>query len=116
MRAIGNIILSTANFDGDAALLVDGVAVPVRVRRSARARAYRLSLDAARGELRLSLPARVPLKKALAWAQGHEDWVRAQMAQSSRKRKSTTSSACAEHRRVTAVRRARHPTGGSICW
>lgn len=81
MRAIGNIILSTANFDGDAALLVDGVAVPVRVRRSARARAYRLSLDAARGELRLSLPARVPLKKALAWAQGHEDWVRAQMAQ-----------------------------------
>ena len=58
MRAIGNIILSTANFDGDAALLVDGVAVPVRVRRSARARAYRLSLDAARGELRLSLPAR----------------------------------------------------------
>ena len=57
MRAIGNIILSTANFDGDAALLVDGVAVPVRVRRSARARAYRLSLDAARGELRLSLPA-----------------------------------------------------------
>ncbi|MEA3543336.1 MAG: SprT family zinc-dependent metalloprotease [Pseudomonadota bacterium] len=73
--------MSTANFDGDAALLVDGVTVPVRVRRSARARAYRLSLDAARGELRLSLPARVPLKKALAWAQGHEDWVRAQMAQ-----------------------------------
>ncbi|MEW6628773.1 MAG: YgjP-like metallopeptidase domain-containing protein, partial [Pseudomonadota bacterium] len=73
--------MSTANFDGDAALLVDGVAVPVRVRRSARARAYRLSLDAARGELRLSLPARATLKKALAWAQGHEDWVRAKMEQ-----------------------------------
>ena len=47
MRAIGNIILSTANFDGDAALLVDGVAVPVRVRRSARARAEATASGAA---------------------------------------------------------------------
>jgi len=79
MRAIGNIILSTGKSD-EAAILIDGVAVPVRVRRSARARAYKLSLDAARGELRLSLPARASLKRALGWAQGHEGWVRAQMA------------------------------------
>lgn len=64
----------------DAVLVVDGVAVPVRVRRSARAKAYRLSLDHARGELRLSLPMRANLKRALGWAQEHEGWVRSQMA------------------------------------
>ncbi len=78
MRAIGNIILSTES--SDAAILIDGVAMPVRVRRSARARAYKLTIDWLRGELRLSLPARANLKRALGWAQGHEDWVRAQMA------------------------------------
>ena len=78
MPAIGNIILSTES--SDAAILIDGVAMPVRVRRSARARAYKLTIDGLRGELRLSLPARANLKRALGWAQGHEDWVRAQMA------------------------------------
>ena len=78
MRAIGNIILSTES--SDAAILIDGVAMPVRVRRSARARAFKLTIDGLRGELRLSLPARANLKRALGWAQGHEDWVRAQMA------------------------------------
>ena len=72
--------MSTASFEGDAAILVDGLAVPVRVRRSARARAYRLTIDGARGGLRLSLPARANLKKALAWAQDHEAWVRDQLA------------------------------------
>ncbi|ANI77875.1 MULTISPECIES: M48 family metallopeptidase [Sphingobium] len=78
MRAIGKIILSIENSEG--AILVDGVAVPVRVRRSARAKAYRLSLDRARGELRLSLPTKANLHRALGWAQGHEGWVRTQMA------------------------------------
>lgn len=78
MRATGNIILSIET--SEAAILVDGVAMPVRVRRSARARAFRLTIDSARGELRLSLPARANLKKALGWAQDHEGWVRAQMA------------------------------------
>lgn len=72
--------MSTASFEGDAAILVDGAAVPVRVRRSARARAYRLTLDSMQGGLRLSLPARANLKKALAWAQDHEAWVRDQLA------------------------------------
>ena len=80
MQATGNIILSTASFEGDAAILIDGAPVPVRIRRSARARAYRLTLDSARGGLRLSLPARANLTKALAWAQDHEAWVRAQLA------------------------------------
>lgn len=79
MQATGKIILSTGNSD-EASLLIDGVPVPVRVRRSARARAYKLSLDGVRGELRLSLPMRASLKRALGWAQGHEGWVRTQMA------------------------------------
>ncbi len=78
MPAIGNIILSTES--SEAEILIDGVAMPVRVRRSERARAYKLTIDGVRGELRLSLPARANLKRALGWAQGHEDWVRAQMA------------------------------------
>lgn len=61
-------------------LTIDGAAMPVRVRRSARARSYRLSVDHARGELRLSLPTRASLAKALAWAGQHEAWVREQMA------------------------------------
>lgn len=70
--------MSTGN--SDSAILIDGVAVPVRVRRSPRAKAYRLSLDHARGELRLSLPTKANLHRALGWAQGHEGWVRTQMA------------------------------------
>ena len=70
--------MSTGN--SEAAILIDGVPMPVLVRRSARARAYRLTIDSARGALRLSLPVRANLKKALGWAQDHEGWVRAQMA------------------------------------
>jgi predicted metal-dependent hydrolase len=61
-------------------VLVDGAAVPVRVRRIARARGYRLTLDHARGELRLSMPPRAGLRQALAWAQGQEGWIRGQIA------------------------------------
>ncbi|MCP1470122.1 hypothetical protein J3E64_001809 [Sphingobium sp. OAS761] len=71
--------MSTGNCD--AAILIDGVAMPVLVRRSPRAKTYRLSFDGTRGELRLSLPARANLRKALGWAQGHEGWVRAQLAE-----------------------------------
>lgn len=78
MRATGKTILSIAKSDG--AILVDGVTVPVRVRRSAKAKTYRLSLDRALGELRLSLPLRADVKRALGWAQGHEGWVRTQLA------------------------------------
>lgn len=64
----------------ESAIIVDGARVAVRIRRSARARNYRLTLDATRGELRLSMPARASIRKALGWAQGHEAWVREQMA------------------------------------
>jgi predicted metal-dependent hydrolase len=62
------------------AILVDGVAVPVRVRRSPLAKSYRLTIDSARGEVRLSMPTRASLKRALGWAQDHGPWVRDQMA------------------------------------
>ncbi len=54
--------------------------MPVRVRRSPLAKRYRLTIDAARGEVRLSLPARANLKRALGWAQDHGAWVATQMA------------------------------------
>lgn len=80
MPAIGKITLSTASSDArPSSILVDGVAMPVRVRRSARARAYRLTMDGPRGELRLSLPMCASLDRALGWAQAHEPWVRKQL-------------------------------------
>ncbi|MET0248529.1 MAG: SprT family zinc-dependent metalloprotease [Sphingobium sp.] len=72
--------MSTASSDApSSSIMVDGVAMPVRVRRSARAKAYRLTLDGPRGELRLSLPVRASLDRALGWAQQHEPWVRTQL-------------------------------------
>ncbi len=63
----------------DALIVVDGRSLPVDVRRSARSRRYRLTLDPAGSRLRLSLPARASLRPALAWAQQQEAWVRAQL-------------------------------------
>lgn len=78
MRAIWKTILSTGT--SDPAILVDGIAVPVRIHRSPRARTYRLSIDSARGELRLSLPVGASVNRALGWAQDHAPWIREQMA------------------------------------
>lgn len=79
MQAIWKTILSIGTSETPS-ILVDGVAIPVRVRRSARARSYRLTLDSKGGELRLSLPTRANLKRALGWAQDHAEWVQQQMA------------------------------------
>lgn len=70
-----------SNATSEAEILVGGVAVPVRIRRVARARTYRLTLDPAHGGLRLSIPPRASLRKALGWAQGHEAWVRERLAE-----------------------------------
>ncbi len=69
--------MSIAN--SDAQLIVGGAAIPVRILRPARSRGYRLSM-AATGELRLSLPPRGNLKKALAWAQEQEEWLARRIA------------------------------------
>lgn len=64
----------------EAALLIDGAAVPVVVRRYINARGYRLRYDAIHRRLLLSMPARGGQKAALAWAREQESWVRTQMA------------------------------------
>jgi predicted metal-dependent hydrolase len=56
------------------------VSSEVEVVRNARARRARLSVDSATGRVRLVLPTRAPLKKALAWAEGKADWIAEQRA------------------------------------
>jgi len=52
---------------------------PVRLVHHARARRYRLVLDAARAELRLTLPRRGNSAKALRWASEQQDWLAEQV-------------------------------------
>jgi len=47
--------------------------------RNARSRRMRLSVDAASGRVRLTLPPRASLKRAMAWAEEHEGWIEAQL-------------------------------------
>ena len=54
--------------------------IEIEVVRNARARSMRLSLDRTTGRARLVLPPRVPLKRALAWAEGKRAWLEAQRA------------------------------------
>lgn len=53
---------------------------PFQVVRNARARRTRLVFDPASGRARLVLPARAPLKPALAWARDKADWIAGQRA------------------------------------
>ena len=46
--------------------------------RNARARRMRLSVDAASGRVRLTLPTRASLNRAMAWAEEHRGWIDAQ--------------------------------------
>lgn len=55
---------------------------PVRLVPHARSRRYRLIFDAARGELRLTMPRRGSTAKALKWASEQQDWIAGQTAQS----------------------------------
>lgn len=58
---------------------IGGDAWPVRLVHHARARRYRLVFDAARAELRLTLPRRGSSAKALAWASEQQDWLAEQV-------------------------------------
>ncbi|WP_260581563.1 M48 family metallopeptidase [Sphingopyxis sp. PET50] len=60
-------------------ILVDGEAWPVRLVHHARSRRYRLVFDAARAELRLTLPQRGSAAKALRWASEQQDWLTEQV-------------------------------------
>ena len=60
-------------------IVVDGASWPVRLVHHARSRRYRLIFDAARGELRLTLPRRGSAAKALRWASEQQDWLATQV-------------------------------------
>ncbi len=48
---------------------------------SPTARAIRLRVDRRTGEVVLTVPRRVSRRKALAWADGHRDWIEARLAE-----------------------------------
>jgi hypothetical protein len=52
----------------------------VDVVRNARARTMRLSVDPRDGRVRLTLPPRAPLRKALAWVEEKREWIATQRA------------------------------------
>lgn len=62
-------------------LRIAGSDWPVLLIRHAAARSYRLRLDAARGEIRLTLPARASAARALRWAAEQQDWLAARAAE-----------------------------------
>jgi predicted metal-dependent hydrolase len=76
MRASSNIIWSSVNsearFAGGAAL---------KINPSARAKVMRLTVDPRTGEVLLTVPKRVSLRKALAWADTQRAWVEKALAE-----------------------------------
>lgn len=67
------------NGGSDDQLTVGGVAYPLKVRRHARSRAFRLSVDPGKGEIRLGLPTGASLRKAIQWACQQTDWLERQL-------------------------------------
>src|SRR3546814_19994688 len=70
MPAMSNTRWSMGSFDA--------VTQAIRIVRHAHARRARLSIDPTRGEARLTVPARGPVKAALRWAKTQRDWIAAQ--------------------------------------
>lgn len=56
------------------------MSVDVDVVRNARSRGMRLTVDPRSGRVRLTLPPRASLRKALAWAEEQRGWIEAQTA------------------------------------
>ena len=55
---------------------------PVRLVHHAQSRRYKLIFDGARGELRLTLPRRASVARALKWASEQQDWLSEQVGKS----------------------------------
>lgn len=74
--------MSSARSDADSCFIAlsGECALPVVVRRYARARGYRLRYDAARQELRLSMPLRGGVRPALDWVRSQQEWIARQVA------------------------------------
>lgn len=78
MPAISRIILSTAS--SELVFCGGGRERPLVIRRLARARAMKLSVDPRDGTVRLSLPKRAALRPALEWVQAKRDWIERALA------------------------------------
>ncbi len=78
-RAILNITSLTAFFrrdpPGPPVIEVGGRILPVIIMRSPRARRAALRIDAARGEIRLTLPARATVSEGQRLIEAHRDWI-----------------------------------------
>jgi predicted metal-dependent hydrolase len=77
MPAILNIMLSSARSE---AALEAALPVPIDIRSMRSARRLRLRFDDRSGTLKLTCPARVSRRTALAWALDQGDWIDAQLA------------------------------------
>jgi len=76
-----NIMWSSGRSEASAALVHhDALPVPVEIRPMRSARRLRLRYDERRGLLRLTCPARMSRRQALAWAAEQSAWVDAQIA------------------------------------
>lgn len=64
----------------DLAVEIDGRRIPVEVKASPRARRVTLRADSTRGVIRLSLPPRASVPKALAMLETHRTWLAARVA------------------------------------
>lgn len=53
--------------------------VPVQLRPMRQARRYKLSVDTAQGIVRLSMPLKASVPRALAWAGKHSEWIATQL-------------------------------------
>lgn len=59
---------------------VDGQDVPLIIRRDGRARRFTLSVDQAKGDLRLVLPRRAALREGLEFVHSKQGWIEDQLA------------------------------------
>jgi predicted metal-dependent hydrolase len=77
MRASLNIMSSTARSE---AALEAALPLPIEIRPIRSARRLRLRFDESSGTLKLTCPARMSRRAALAWALDQREWVEAQLA------------------------------------
>jgi predicted metal-dependent hydrolase len=77
---LGNWKITSSNARSKALAFEDALPVPLVVQPIRSARVMRLRFDAGRGVLKLTCPAWVSRRKALAWAADQQDWVDEQLA------------------------------------
>lgn len=72
-------ILSSGPSDGDPVVQIEGLTLPVRIRRSERARRISLRADAVKREIRVTLPTYTPTAEAMGFIEQKREWIAARM-------------------------------------